>query len=310
MTGRDRYKKSLSDMPAPGSGCHVHILRTANTGTNAGVDPETLFQDIRSSIPPGNRKVADREIVEAIQKARVDAATFTPKTKPRAVVNDGTAAFQRIVGQARSTDEDSLIASSPIPISTDRDMFKTFFENLYNPGDLLFIGDRLEPGIRGRNIRTALDWLNTLWNGEQVGPYIIPNPLTGQQAQKRSGGWTLRGDGNVKTFRYCVVEFDDISKEKQIAFWNAVNLPVACLIDSGGKSIHAWINVQKLAPVASLDEWARLIKGKLYDQMLTPLGVDAACSNPARLSRAPGYFREEKGNYQKLLWLRGIHGND
>ena len=187
-------------------------------------------------------------------------------------------------------------------------MLKNLFENLYKPDDLLFIGDRLEPGVRGRNIRTALDWLNALWNGEKAGPYIIPNPLTGQQAQKKSGGWTMRGDHNVKDFRYAVVEFDNVSKEDQIAFWSACKLPVACLIDSGGKSIHAWLEVSRIAIINTMDGWGETIAGRLYDQMLTPLGVDSACKNPARLSRLPGFLREEKGQYQRLLWLRGDNG--
>jgi hypothetical protein len=75
------------------------------------------------------------------------------------------------------------------------------------------------------------------------------------------------------------------------------------LIDSAGKSIHAWLDVQKLAPVSTSEEWEKNIKNRLYDRLLTPLGVDGACSNPARLLRLPGHFREEKGKYQRLLWL-------
>ena len=98
-----------------------------------------------------------------------------------------------------------------------------------------------------------------------------------------------------------MVEFDDLSREDQIRFWSAVKLPIVALIDTGGKSIHAWVQVSKLATVNTLEQWQENIKIKLYDRILAPLGVDAACSNPSRLSRLPGHLRD--GNYQRLLWL-------
>jgi hypothetical protein len=100
-----------------------------------------------------------------------------------------------------------------------------------------------------------------------------------------------------------MAEFDGLCREDQIRFWSAVKLPIVALIDSGGKSIHAWLDVQKLAKVETPEQWQSEIKGRLYDRILTPLGVDSACSNPARLSRLPGYFRSEKQAWQRLLWL-------
>jgi hypothetical protein len=128
---------------------------------------------------------------------------------------------------------------------------------------------------------------------------LTGTPATSKTADKT----TLRGDNNVKAFRHCLAEFDNLTREEQFRFWSAVKLPIVALIDSGGKSIHAWIDIQKLATVTAPDQWQAQIKGRLYDQILTPLGVDGACSNPARLSRLPGHYRTEKGKFQKLLWL-------
>jgi hypothetical protein len=100
-----------------------------------------------------------------------------------------------------------------------------------------------------------------------------------------------------------VVEFDDIPLEDQCKFWSAINLHIVALIDSGGKSIHGWVDVQKHCAVESYDQWAVLVKDRLYGRILKPLGVDGACSNPSRLSRLPGHFRVEKGAYQRLLWM-------
>jgi len=63
------------------------------------------------------------------------------------------------------------------------------------------------------------------------------------------------------------------------------------------------VAVSKLVRVETLEQWQAQIKTRLYDRILTPLGIDGACSNPARLSRLPGHFRSEKGAWQRLLWL-------
>jgi hypothetical protein len=108
-------------------------------------------------------------------------------------------------------------------------------------------------------------------------------------------------DACIKTFRYCLVEFDDLSREDQIRFWSAVRLPVVCLIDSGGKSIHEWLDIRKLAKVENPEQRDIEIRQRVYQRILKPLGVDGACSNPARLSRLPGHIRD--GKYQKILWI-------
>jgi len=173
-------------------------------------------------------------------------------------------------------------------------------ETLYNLDDHIFIGERYDADT----IKNADKWIIDLKNGGNTSSHIIINPLTGKAAPTKTGDkTTLRGDACVSSYKYCVAEFDNLNREDQIKFWSAVKLPIACLIDSGGKSIHALIDVQKLARVETLADWTTHIKGRLYDQILIPMGVDAACSNPARLSRLPGHYRTEKQAWQRLLWL-------
>lgn len=172
-------------------------------------------------------------------------------------------------------------------------------KTLFKPTDRLCIGGPYD--VTNKSVE---EWIALAEKGVKIGPHIIPNPLSGTFAPKKSGdGETLRGDLNVTEYRHCVVEFDDLSREEQIRFWSAVKLPIVALIDSGGKSVHAWLQVSKLATVTTAEQWATHIKLRLYDQILTPMGIDSACSNPARLSRLPGHYRTEKGAYQRLLWL-------
>lgn len=302
----ERYQNTLSEIPPPGGGCHPALLSVANLGVLAGLDADTIFQNIRAHISPGQRRIPDREIHDAIRKALADlkGGSFIPRPRPEPVVKDGKAALQRIINQATITTEVDLWECSPLRLwDKPQDDPARLLEMLYEPTDLLWIGERHDAGIPGKTIRFSADWITYFRNGGQTAPHIIPNPLTGQEGITRDGKPSFRCDATVKTFLFCLAEFDTLSREDQLRFWCAVKLPLVCLIDSGGKSIHAWLQVSKLATVTTSEQWQLEIKNRLYDRILTPLGVDGACSNPARLSRLPGHYRQEKCAWQRLLWL-------
>lgn len=307
MTNIDRYLNAVAGLPAPGNGYHGAILGAANLGVSVGLKSERIFSNIREHTLPGTRRIADREIIQAINKAVADrnGGSFKPRQQPKPVVKDGSATLKNIIGQGNIIDDDGLRECSPVPLNDEPQADSALLiENLYKPDDLVWIGDRHQAGIVGGTIRASHEWIPYLRNGGTTAPHIIINPLNGIPVLKKSGdGQTLRGDGNVASYRYCLVEFDTLPREDQIRFWSAARLPIVCLIDSGGKSIHAWLDVQKLATVTTSEAWQSEIKGRLYDRLLTPLGVDSACSNPARLSRLPGHLRADKGKWQRLLWL-------
>jgi len=309
MTLKARYEDRLSSIPAPGgNGCHPSLLSVANRGILAGLPPPLIFKDIREAIPKGGRRVPDREIEAAINRALTDHkqdGNYQAPPKPKPIVQNGNAALQTLIAQAEIDNEMDLIEASPIrlldPIETDP---ITLLDAVFAPDDLLFIGDRHEPGILGKNIRRRDEWLQFFESGRAAGPFIIVNPLTGKPALKKSGdGETLRGDACISAYRHVLVEFDNLSEEEQIRFWSVVQLPVKALIWSGGKSIHAWIDAQKLAEISTSTDWDIHVRDKLFARILKALGADAACSNPARLARLPGVLRKENGTWQRLLWL-------
>ncbi|MCG3773343.1 MAG: hypothetical protein JW395_0149 [Nitrospira sp.] len=99
-------------------------------------------------------------------------------------------------------------------------------------------------------------------------------------------------DNDISAYRHVLVEFDDKPKPEQEKLFRDSGLPITVLIDSGGKSIHAWVRVD--AP--SRKEWdAR--RDLIYS--LIP-GVDAKNKNPSRYSRLPGAWRSPTSQ-QKLL---------
>jgi len=309
MTPMGRYNDALRSIPPPGgAGCHPALMGVANLGAFANLDPERIFNDIRRSIPAGGRRVPANEIRKTINKAfrEHQGGTFTPRLRPKPVVNDGKAALEKIISQSKISDDVDLWESSPIRLLDDpAEDHILLLETLFKPDDLIFLGNRHDRGILNQSIRTAADWIGYFQNSGATSPFIIINPLSGEPAPTKGGDKeTLRGDLCVKDFKYCLIEFDNLSHEDQVKFWSAVKLPIVALIDSGNKSIHGWIDVQRLAQVETQKQWQSQIKGRLYDHILRPLGVDSTCSNPARLSRQPGHWRDQKaGVMQKILWL-------
>ena len=118
-----------------------------------------------------------------------------------------------------------------------------------------------------------------------------------------AGAWirfnALDGEGvrndNVISFKYALVESDSMPIDEQIAMYRKLELPIAALIHSGHKSVHAIVRVD----AANLEEYRKRVTF-LYDFLANHgVKVDIQNRNPSRLSRMPGVTRN--GRDQKLL---------
>lgn len=118
---------------------------------------------------------------------------------------------------------------------------------------------------------------------ERAGAWIRINPTTGAS------------DKDVTEFRYALVESDDLPIEEQKKLLVNLKLPIAALVDSGGKSVHAIVKVE----ASDYSEYKQRVNF-LYDWLSKhTFIVDEANKNPARLSRLPGAMRN--GRIQSLL---------
>ena len=118
-----------------------------------------------------------------------------------------------------------------------------------------------------------------------AGAWIRFNPLDSQGVK----------NDNVTEYRYALVESDNMELDKQNAIIRELELPVACLVHSGGKSIHAIVRIE----AANYEEYRKRVD-YLYDVCAkNGLKVDTQNRNPSRLSRMPGILR--KGHKQFLI---------
>ena len=120
---------------------------------------------------------------------------------------------------------------------------------------------------------------------DDSGAWIRFNPVDGKGIKNE----------NVTRFTYALVESDDISIHEQDAIYRKLELPIACLVHSGGRSLHAIVRVD----AKDADEYRRRVD-YLYEFLdKKGLKVDKANRNPSRLSRIPGVSR--KGVIQTLV---------
>lgn len=117
----------------------------------------------------------------------------------------------------------------------------------------------------------------------EAGAWIRFNPLDGRGVR----------DENVTSYRYALVECDDLPIGRQYAIIRQLDLPVAVLVHSGGKSLHAIVKVDAI----SYEEYRKRVN-YLYDVCRkNGLTLDKQNRNPSRLSRMPGVMRNGRPQY-------------
>lgn len=140
---------------------------------------------------------------------------------------------------------------------------------------------------------------------KECGAWIRFNPLDGKGVKNE----------NVTRFTFALVESDDMPIAEQDALYRKLELPIATLTHSGGKSLHAIVRVD----AENYDEYRKRVDF-LYDYLEKHgLKVDKQNRNPSRLSRMPGVTRN--GQMQTLIatnigrrswvdWLDYVEGAD
>lgn len=139
----------------------------------------------------------------------------------------------------------------------------------------------------------------------EAGAWIRFNPLDGKGCKNE----------NVTEFRYSLVESDSTDIERQNAIIRELELPVACLVHSGGKSLHAIVRVD----AADYNEYRKRVDYLYNVCQKNGIKVDTQNRNPSRLSRMPGILRNGQKQFlvdtnigkesweQWYEWIEGVN---
>lgn len=121
------------------------------------------------------------------------------------------------------------------------------------------------------------------------GAWIKINPVC-ESPKGRDGKGKAVADTDITAFRYVLIESDNMTEAAQLAAYARLRLPVAAVVLSGGKSVHAIVKIQ----ARNREEYDQRVR-KLYDFCKSyGLTLDEGNKNPARFTRLPGVTRGER----------------
>ena len=247
-----------------------------------------------------------------VQMAKVNGYT------PHSFVGDGYLDWDDVI----EYDGDGITYEIPMTM-TPVEQLILCLETLFKPEDLVgYVTNDVWQDAEGKWMpskgvydRSALELINTLkkhpddlgatigdWK-EECGAWIRFNPLDGTGVKNE----------NITRFTYALVESDDMPISEQDAFYRKLELPIATLTSSAGKSVHAIVKVD----AKDYEEYRKRVDF-LYDYLeKNGLKVDKQNRNPSRLSRMPGVTRNGKeqtliatniGRTSWIDWLDFVEG--
>ena len=164
--------------------------------------------------------------------------------------------------------------------------FTLFMRTLWRPHEIVWVGaneDSGQPRHR-ENFKPAAAWAEL---GQPLGPQT--------SAFSFKPGCHSRKKEFIEARRHLVLESDTLTHGQAVSvFWwvkERLQLPLRAVVDSGGKSLHAWFAVPDAERLEEM-------------QGVLPLaGMDGkVLKNPGQPVRVPGWTRDT-GRLQALLYL-------
>lgn len=207
----------------------------------------------------------------------------------------------------KKTTPEELYPSSPVQFKgSGAEELLSFLELLYQPGEKLNIvckftlnkDGKANPSGAGKTM-TRTDWCDYIRKTgvpqSEAGAWLRMNPC-----KEGSGAGGAITDADITAWKFMLLESDDVPCETMIALFQNLKLPLAAILKTGGKSVHAWVRLESESEDAYMTSVKRLM------ELLGPFGVDKSNKNPSRLSRLPSAQRKIQAHgdgLQSLLWI-------
>jgi hypothetical protein len=292
----ERARAYVEKMPGAisGAGGHDATFAVACALVKFGLSPDEawplLLEYNQRCTPAWVEREMRHKLEDAFRRAnpRTDFNTCASRHRfdraPKVKIDPATALENFLHGF--KCDEVDLWEASPVrpPDDWTQDAL-ALLETLYQAGEQInFVtayqldGEKARPS--GVGVTMERDALIVRWKKQmprsKAGGWLRMNPLDGQGV----------ADVNVTAFHFALVELDTIPFELQMPLLAKLSLPIAAILGSGGRSLHAWVKVD----VANADDFRGDVSRMLA--LLARFGVDGKNKNPARLSRLPGVVRQ------------------
>lgn len=180
----------------------------------------------------------------------------------------------------------SICSDSPVSLDSNAANHWKLLLNQFNDSDVVWIGDLYQSGKPeyAAQFKTKEEWLTLT---------AAPAQFTCPSLFKP--GSYARSNENVTRRGFLVVESDELKKDEVGAIFRwlreKVELRLRAIVDTAGKSLHAWFEYPAVEQVEEL----KLI--------LPELGCDPKLFTASQPVRLPGALRD--GKHQRLVYLAG-----
>jgi len=309
-----RARTYLANVPPAisGSGGHTHTLLTARALTrgfllepasavallaewNAKCQPQwtgkELEHKVRSSATGPTPEKGDGYLLNGDEPEQGrNAAPPAPAPRPPKIEYDSEKLL-RFAGSWNGKIDLVWLANrsvfDPATVTPDG-----FLRAIYRPGEHVYVAEN----DWGEN--DAIWPKEALSAGGKAGMKFLAQPIDAEwHPNPRTGKMSRRSRESVTSWRYLVLESDMAKARVWLAALAKLPLRISAIYSSGGKSIHALVRLDATTEAHWKDQRERLLEG------IVVLGADRQSMSSVRLTRLPGFFREEKGRWQKLLYL-------
>lgn len=219
-------------------------------------------------------------------------------------------------GCRQPIDKEWLAARSPVPVEHGNrpGLASDVLDFLFEPDDLVLMfkrqwsqGDfghwrhRSFRLARERGVKAEPSQIPTESN---AGMLLMCAPVDGQWRivpggydKKGQPKWSRRNTSCVTRFPYLVLESDDAPVDLWLRALGMLELRIAAIFSSGGRSVHTLVRIDA-GSKAEFDDCSRVMAAALE-----VVGADAQALKGLPMSRVPGVRRVETGRVQELLYL-------
>ena len=279
----------ISSPPTHGEGVHQWLFRVARQ-LHHHRDHDEIAQLLEAATIDCGRTITRSEIEDAVTNSQAAAwrpggATTAIKPNRPKWPSINPDKIREIVWQdpfalAR------LDYFTPVTVSTDNHDPECLLERLFPGNPLLCVATSVKDAITA--LRKELPRLEKF-------SHIVPSAMSKPEGTNQQGKPSVRCLDNVGPRSYLVTEFDQGDHGQQSAIIRHLSrfAPLVMVVDSAGKSYHAWWHC------SGKDESATL---KFFKYAVT-LGADPATWTKCQLVRMPLGLRPDPGRRQEVVFF-------
>jgi hypothetical protein len=287
--------------PPEGQGVNHWTFLAVLSCKQAGLSKEKAREIVCNDTTRVDTSKAEAEIERALDKV-YDSKSKRQKAQPKFPARNADL-IKKVVNPSLTVSDLTQLSPSPIPSTASEAI------------NGLFGGDPLLCGGKGKHQFWTLrksKWLGHIDNKE----FITPSPMTHEFGVTKDGKISAHTASNTGKRKFLVIECDPTrqedlestdpkkrlspeeylkrAKNEQAAIGLHLRqfAQIACIVFSGGKSLHTWAHVE---------EWSEAKQFNLF-QYACGLGADPRMWLRFQFARLPGGYRDS-GGHQEILYF-------